>query len=49
MHESMFWTNFSGCLVAILLALVTGHLMNGLKFCSKHPPVRHRLHLVGNI
>jgi len=39
MHESMFWTNFSGCLVAILLALVTGHLMNGLKFCSKHPPV----------
>ncbi|EOD13837.1 hypothetical protein EMIHUDRAFT_103684 [Emiliania huxleyi CCMP1516] len=40
MHESMLWTNASGCLVALLLALLTGqpgHLVNGLAFCSKHP------------
>mmetsp|Transcript_3762 Transcript_3762/g.12104 ORF Transcript_3762/g.12104 Transcript_3762/m.12104 type:complete len:324 (-) Transcript_3762:44-1015(-) len=39
MHESMLWTNASGCLVALLLALLTGHLVNGLAFCSKHPEV----------
>jgi hypothetical protein len=27
MHESMFWTNVSGCLLALALALFTGHLM----------------------
>ena len=37
MHESMLWTNVSGLLVAILLALATGQLGSGLKFCSAHP------------
>ena len=27
MHESMFWTNASGCLVALVLAFLTGHLI----------------------
>jgi len=39
MHESMFWTNASGFLVAFLLALCTGHLFGGVKFCVKHPEV----------
>jgi UDP-galactose transporter B1 len=42
MHESMLWTNVSGCLVALALALITGHLFNGIRFCSDHPPVRYR-------
>ena len=37
MHESMFYTNASGLIVAIILALVTGHLTAGLKFCRAHP------------
>jgi UDP-galactose transporter B1 len=39
MHESMFWTNASGCIVAALLALVTGHLTEGIAFCIKFPEV----------
>jgi UDP-galactose transporter B1 len=39
MHESMLWTNASGFLVAFALALLTGHLWNGAKFCIKHPQV----------
>lgn len=39
MHESMFWTNFSGFLVATLLALLTGHMQSGLAFCGRSPEV----------
>eukprot|EP00316_Scyphosphaera_apsteinii_P008716 CAMPEP_0119299462 /NCGR_PEP_ID=MMETSP1333-20130426/1535_1 /TAXON_ID=418940 /ORGANISM="Scyphosphaera apsteinii, Strain RCC1455" /LENGTH=441 /DNA_ID=CAMNT_0007300907 /DNA_START=26 /DNA_END=1351 /DNA_ORIENTATION=+ len=39
MHESMLWTNLSGCIVALLLALVSGHLISGFRFCSAHPQV----------
>jgi len=39
MHESMMWTNISGCLVAGVLALLTGHLTDGIAFCSRHPEV----------
>jgi len=39
MHESMFWTNASGCLVAAALGLATGHLTEGFAFCSRHPEV----------
>jgi len=39
MHESMLWTNFSGFLVALVLALVTGHLFEGVAFCQRNPPV----------
>jgi len=39
MHESMLWTNLSGCIVAFVLALLTGHLFNGLKFSMKNPQV----------
>jgi len=39
MHESMLWTNLSGCLMALLLALCTGHLFSGLRFCRAHPEV----------
>ena len=39
MHESMYWTNLSGCIVALLLALLSGHLINGFKFCVKNPQV----------
>ena len=34
MHESMFYTNVAGCLVALVLALLTGHLVSGVKFCA---------------
>ena len=37
MHESMLWTNVSGLIVALALAIVTGHFSSGLKFCSDHP------------
>lgn len=37
MFESMLWTNISGCLVAIGLGLFTGHVTDGLAFCSKYP------------
>ena len=39
MHESMLWTNVSGCLVAGALALLTGHLAEGIAFCTRHPEV----------
>ena len=37
MHESMLWTNASGCLVALVLGLATGHVTNGATFCMKNP------------
>jgi UDP-galactose transporter B1 len=37
MHESMLWTNVSGFIVALVLAILTGHLSSGLKFCSENP------------
>jgi UDP-galactose transporter B1 len=39
MHESMLWTNFSGFLVACLLAVCTGQLMGGATFCLRNPEV----------
>jgi len=39
MHESMFWTNFSGFLVAAALCLVTGQAREGVAFCMRHPEV----------
>jgi len=39
MHESMFYTNLAGCLVALVLALATGHLVGGIKFGMAHPEV----------
>ena len=43
MHESMFYTNASGLIVAIILALVTGHLFSGAKFCrAPAVPLRDR-------
>ena len=47
MHESMLWTNASGCLVALLLALLTGQPgRRASAVCSRAPFVeslRHRL------
>ena len=40
MHESMLYTNLSGCLVALVLAILSGHLFGGIKFCQAHPEVR---------
>lgn len=39
MHESMFWTNLSGAIVAFLLAVVTGNLREGVSFCMRNPEV----------
>ena len=39
MHESMFWTNWSGFLVAALLCLLTGQATEGTAFCARHPEV----------
>mmetsp|Transcript_56771 Transcript_56771/g.123451 ORF Transcript_56771/g.123451 Transcript_56771/m.123451 type:complete len:350 (-) Transcript_56771:548-1597(-) len=39
MHESMFWTNISGCLVAAVLGLFSGHLIGGFNFSMRHPQV----------
>jgi len=39
MHESMFWTNFAGLLMAIVLAALTGHLQQGVPFCMRNPEV----------
>ena len=39
MFESMLWTNASGTVVALALAAVTGHLTDGVAFCSRHPEV----------
>jgi UDP-galactose transporter B1 len=37
--ESMLYTNISGALVAGVLALLSGHLSNGVAFCMKHSEV----------
>ena len=39
MHESMFYTNVAGCLVALVLALLSGHLVGGVKFSIAQPEV----------
>jgi len=39
MHESMFWTNFSGFLVTTALCVVTGQMSEGIAFCARHPEV----------
>jgi len=39
MHESMFWTNLSGFLVAVALAFATGQMVEGIDFCQRHPEV----------
>jgi len=39
MHESMFWTNASGCLVALALGLCTGQITEGVAFCIRAPEV----------
>ena len=43
MHESMFYTNASGVLVAGALAVVTGHMADGVSFCMKYPEVTQAL------
>ena len=43
MHESMFWTNLSGFLVALALSLATGHLVDGVAFCVKYPEVTYAI------
>ena len=39
MHESMLYTNLSGCLVALALAIFVGDLMPGVDFCKRNPEV----------
>lgn len=39
MHESMFYTNLSGFLTALVLAAGMGQLQGGYEFCAKHPEV----------
>jgi len=39
MHESMLWTNFAGFLVACVLAVPTGQIVEGTKFCMRNPEV----------
>lgn len=39
MHESMFYTNAAGTLVAIVLAAATGQLAEGYDFCTRNPEV----------
>ena len=41
--ESMFWTNISGFLMALVLSLVTGHAVEGSKFCLRNPEVLQAL------
>jgi len=43
MHESMLWTNVSGCLIAGALAMATGHLSEGIAFCTRHPEVMNAM------
>ena len=43
MHESMFYTNVSGCLVAVVLAFFAGHLTEGVAFCLQYPDVMQAL------
>jgi len=39
MHESMFYTNLSGAIVALALAAVSSDLLPGVQFCLKYPEV----------
>jgi len=39
MHESMLYTNVSGCIVAAVLGMLAGHLGAGFAFCMKYPEV----------
>jgi len=39
MHESMLYTNLSGCLVAVVLGLASGHMVEGVDFCMRYPEV----------
>ena len=39
MHESMLYTNVAGCLVALVLAILSGHLVGGIKFSMAQPEV----------
>lgn len=39
MHESMLYTNISGTVVALALAVGTGQLVSGFAFCTAHPEV----------
>eukprot|EP00227_Mantoniella_beaufortii_P012615 CAMPEP_0197575764 /NCGR_PEP_ID=MMETSP1326-20131121/1044_1 /TAXON_ID=1155430 /ORGANISM="Genus nov. species nov., Strain RCC2288" /LENGTH=346 /DNA_ID=CAMNT_0043138583 /DNA_START=85 /DNA_END=1125 /DNA_ORIENTATION=- len=45
MFESMLWTNASGTLIALALALATGHLTDGVAFCTKNPEVTRAIGL----
>merc|ERR1719240_2188493 len=39
----MLYTNLSGCLVAVGLAMATGHLGGGINFCTKYPEVMNAI------
>jgi len=39
MHESMLYTNLSGCIVALVLAVAAGQLEDGMNFCRRNPEV----------
>ena len=43
LHESMMWTNASGGIVALVLALLTGHMVGGIKFAIAHPEVLYSI------
>jgi len=43
MHESMFWTNLSGAIVAAVLAIATGQLTEGIAFCGRNPEVMNAM------
>jgi len=43
MHESMLYTNLSGCIVAVVLAFAAGQLTDGVAFCLKYPEVMQAL------
>jgi UDP-galactose transporter B1 len=38
-YESMFWTNLSGVIVAMVFAALSGHLSAGIDFCVRFPQV----------
>jgi len=43
MHESMFWTNISGFLTAVVLAFATGQMFDGIAFCMRNPEVMNAI------
>jgi len=43
MHESMLYTNVSGCLCALVLAALAGQLSDGVAFCLQYPEVMQAL------